>query len=130
MEALMKRALLVLALSLLLTGCGKHYWEARGPEARGLTAFMDESANCVGEAKTAKYGIGAEEIYRACMKTHGWRRVQTPNPTYAQFRGPEDADEFASPPYPLSERGGPIPGRPDDPTCVAPTAARPSHCRR
>src|SRR5881628_4243291 len=129
MGGVMRLGLFVLALGLLATGCGKHYWEARGAD-RGLAAFMDDSAICAGEARTAKYGIGDEEIYRACMKAHGWRRVQTPNPTYAQFRGPEDADEFASPPYPLSERGGPIPGRPDDPTCVAPTAARPSHCRR
>ena len=127
----MKRALSVLALGLLLTGCGKHYWEARGPEVRGLTAFMDDSTHCIEEAGTAKYGIGAEEIYRACMRAHGWRRVQTPNPNDGQFRGPEDTDEFASPPYPLSERGvGAIPGRADDPACVGATAARPAHCPR
>lgn len=124
----MKRALFVLALGLLLAGCGKHYWEARGSD-RALGDFMDDSANCAAEARMAKYGIGAEEIYRACMKAHGWRRVQTPDPTSVQFRGPEDTDEFASPPHPLSERGA-GPSRPGDPTCVGPTVARPSHCRR
>ncbi len=114
----------------LLTGCGKHYWEARASD-RGLSAFMDNSAHCIGEAKAAKYGIGAEEIYRACMKTHGWRRVQTAYPNDQQFRGPEDTDEFAAPPDPLSERGPSPTGRPDDPACAAgPTASRPQHCPR
>jgi hypothetical protein len=69
----MKTALLALAFGLLLGGCGKHYWESRGSD-RGLFAFRDDSALCIEEAKTAKYGFGAEEIYRACMKAHGWRR--------------------------------------------------------
>ena len=123
----MKPVLLALALGLLLGGCGKHYWESRGSD-RGLFAFRDDSALCIEEAKTAKYGVGAEEIYRACMKAHGWRRVQTPSPTNAQYRGPEDVDEFASPPWPLSERGAT--SRAGDPTCAAATAARPSHCPR
>ena len=119
----MKRNLFVIALALLLTGCGKHYWESRGPD-RGLLAFRDDSALCIEEAKTVKYGVGAEEIYRACMKAHGWRRVQTPSPTNAQFRGPEDVDEFGSPPWPLSERGAAGPGgsRSGDATCVGPSA--------
>ena len=123
----MKRSLCVLALALLLTSCGKHYWEAQD-STRGLSAFIEDSRNCAGEAKTAKYGVGTEEMYRACMKAHGWRRVQTPDPTNAQFRGPEDVDEFAYPPPPLSERGA-GPRRAGDPTCVGPTATRPSHCR-
>jgi hypothetical protein len=125
----MKQALFVLVLGVLLTGCGKHYWEARRAD-RGFVAFVTDSDKCIEDAKTAKYGIGAEEIYRACMKAHGWRRVQTPSPTNMQFHGPEDADEFASPPYPLSERGVNVPSRTDDPTCVGFTAARPSHCPR
>jgi hypothetical protein len=124
----MKRALFVLALGVLLTGCGKYYWESQG-SGRGFVAFTDDSGKCIEDAKTAKYGIG-EEIYRACMKAHGWRRVQTPSPTNMQFRGPEDADEFASPPYPLSERGTAVPARANDPACFGPTAARPSHCPR
>jgi hypothetical protein len=92
---------------------------------------MDDNAGCAAEAKAAKYGIGAEDLYRACMKAHGWRRVQTPSPTNAQYRGPEDVDEFASPPWPLSERGAAaVPGRMDDPACFGPTAARPAHCPR
>jgi hypothetical protein len=125
----MKQALFALAFGVLLTGCGKHYWESR-EAARGFVAFTGDSDKCIEEAKTAKYGIGAEEIYRACMKAHGWRRVQTPSPTSIQFRGPEDTDEFARPPYPLSERGTAVPARADDPACSGPTAARPSHCPR
>ena len=125
----MKRGLFVLALALLLGGCGKHYWEAEGRQNRGVSAFMDDSAHCIGEAKAAKYGIGAEEIYRACMKAHGWRRVQTADPNYGQFRGPEDTDEFDSPPWALDARGT-GPGRADDPACMVPTAAQPQHCPR
>lgn len=125
----MKQALFVLALGVLLTGCGKHYWESRGSD-RGLGAFMDDSARCIADAKAMKYGIGAEEVYRACMKAHGWRRVQTPAPTYTQYRGPEDTEDFASPPGPLSERGTAVPAGANDPACFGPTAARPSHCPR
>jgi|SRR5437870_314303 len=130
MRCLLKRGLFVLALALLLAGCGKHYWEARSP-GRGLGAFMDDSSSCIEDAKAVKYGINAEEVYRACMKHHGWRRVQTPDPNERQFRGPEDEDEFVWPPPPLSERGvASGRGRADDPACMVPTAARPSHCRR
>ena len=123
----MKRCLFVLALGLLLTGCGKHYWEAAG---RGVDEFRVDSAQCIKES-TVKYGITSEQFYRACMRAHGWSRVQSPDPSDRQFRGPEDEDEFASPPDPLSKRGpGSIPGRADDPTCVGSTVSRPSHCRR
>jgi hypothetical protein len=119
---------LALPLGGLLTGCGKHYWEESGPWKRGLGGFIDNSAHCNKEAKTAN-GIGAEDIYRACMKAHGWRRVQTPTPNDQQFRGPEDADEFDYPPPPLSARGA-APSRAGDPACAGPTAARPPDCPR
>ena len=123
----MKRGLCVLALGLLLTGCGKHYWEAPG---RGVEEFRVDSGECIKES-TGKYGVTSEQFYRACMKAHGWSRVQSPDPSDRQFRGPEDEDEFASPPDPLSKRGaGAVPGRADDPACVGPMVARPSHCPR
>jgi hypothetical protein len=123
----MMRGLFVLALGLLLAGCGKHYWESPG---RGLEEFKTNSAHCVTEA-TGKYGIGSEEIYRACMKANGWRRTQTAYPNAQQFRGPEDTDEFAATPDPLSERGATAqPARADDPACVGATASRPAHCPR
>ena len=91
---------LTLVLSGLLAGCGKHYWEAH---KRGVTEFQADSGLCIQEAKT-KYGV-SETIYRGCMRAHGWRRVQTQYPTDLQFRGPEDEDDFLSPPDPLSARG-------------------------
>jgi hypothetical protein len=121
----MKRGLLVLALAGLLTGCGKHYWQAPG---RGPGEFYTDSSQCIQEAKT-KYEV-SERIYRGCMRSLGWQRIQTPSPTSSQYRGPEDEDEFFSPPNPLSERGTAGPGRADDPTCVGPMASRPSHCPR
>jgi hypothetical protein len=91
---------MVLVLGGLLTGCGKHYWQA---DKRGVAEFQADSGLCIQEAKT-KYGI-SETIYRGCMRTHGWRRVQTQYPTDLQFRGPEDEDDFLAPPDPLSARG-------------------------
>jgi hypothetical protein len=119
----MKQALLVVAFGLLLTGCGKHYWEAPG---RGLAEFQSDTGQCIQDAKT-KFEV-SEGIYRRCMRAQGWRRVQTHYPTNTQFRGPEDEDDFYAPPNPLSARGT-MPSRADDPTCVGPMASRPSHCR-
>jgi hypothetical protein len=125
----MNQRSIALALLLgLLTGCGKHYWEASG---RGLSEFQTESRICIQEAMMVKYDVASERIYRACMKAKGWRRAQTDYPNDQQFRGPEDTDEFAAPPDPLSERGPSPAGRPDDPACAAgPTASRPQHCPR
>jgi hypothetical protein len=123
----MKHGLFALALGLLLVGCGKHYWESPG---RGADEFRVDSTQCIKES-SGKYGVTSEQFYRACMKAHGWSRVQSPDPTDRQFRGPEDEDEFASPPDPLSKRGVvSMPGRADDPACVGSTASRPSHCAR
>jgi len=119
----MTRSVLVLALGLLLTGCGKHYWEAPG---RGVTEFETDSGQCIQEAKT-KYEI-SERIYRGCMRARGWYRVQAADPSNTQFRGPEEEEEFYAPPNPLSERGISGSRRADDPACVGPVASRPSHC--
>ena len=121
----MKRGLLVLGLALLLTGCGKHYWEAPG---RGVADFETDSGQCIQEAKT-KYEV-SERIYRGCMRARGWARIQAADPSNTQFRGPEDEEEFYSPPKPLSARGVSGRSRADDPACTGPTASRPSHCAR
>jgi hypothetical protein len=110
-------------LALLLAGCGKHYWEAPN---RGIREFSLDSTDCIKDA-TGKYGVVSESIYRACMRSRGWSRVQTAQPTSQQFRGPEDEDEFRSPPNPLSERAQPLDRR--DPRCTGPTASRASDCR-
>ena len=96
----MARPLVTIMIGLLLAGCGKHYWEAPG---RGLDQFQTDSGQCIQESKT-KYEV-SERIYRRCMQAQGWMRVQTQYPSNSQFRGPEEEDEFFSPPNPLSERG-------------------------
>jgi len=101
----MERILFVLAFALLLAGCGRHYWEAPG---RGVGDFRSDSSQCIQDAKT-KYEV-SERIYRRCMQAQGWKRVQAHDPSYTQFRGPEDEDEFFSPPNPLSARGAPALG--------------------
>jgi hypothetical protein len=113
------RLLGVLVLVAVLSGCGKHYWESPG---RGVHEFSLDSTECINEA-TGKYGVASEGIYRACMKARGWVRVQSPDPSDRQFRGPEDEDEFASPPDPLSQRGVPVSAS-RDPSCSGPTATR------
>ena len=123
----MTRRLVALALLLvpLFIGCGMHYWQAAD---RGVTEFGTDSGLCIEEAKS-KYEV-SERIYRRCMRAHGWERVQTNYPTNRQFRGPEDEDEFFSPPAPLSKRGPDLQRSMDDPVCAGPTASRPQHCPR
>jgi len=95
----MKRGPLLLMFTLLLTACGKHYWESPG---RGLSEFQTDNGQCIQDAKT-KYEV-SERIYRRCMQAQGWWRIQTNYPSYTQFRGPEDEEEFFSPPNPLNAR--------------------------
>ncbi len=111
------RGLGLMLLAGVLGACGKHYWESPG---RGIHEFSFDSSDCIREA-TGKYGVISEQFYRACMKARGWIRVQSPDPNERQFRGPEEEDEFTSPPDPLSARGS-VAGR--DPSCSGPTAAR------
>jgi hypothetical protein len=106
----MPQILATIMIGLFLAGCGKHYWQA---ERRGVVEFQADSGLCIQEAKS-KYDV-SESIYRGCMRAHGWRRVQAQYPTDLQFRGPEDEDEFLSPPDPLSARGPTQPqGAPSD----------------
>src|SRR2546426_3940069 len=101
----MTRTLATVMIGLFLAGCGMHYWEA---PRRGVGEFQTDSGQCIQEAKT-KYEV-SERIYRRCMRAQGWERIQTNYPSDRQFRGPEDEDEFFSPPNPLSERGFTPPG--------------------
>ncbi|SRR2546425_12419686 len=113
----MTRTLATVMIGLFLAGCGMHYWEA---PRRGVGEFQTDSGQCIQEAKT-KYEV-SERIYRRCMRAQGWERIQTNYPSDRQFRGPEDEDEFFSPPNPLSERGFTPPGAtvdvPNDPNVL------------
>src|SRR5437867_4836039 len=101
----MTRTLATIVIGLFLAGCGQHYWQGSG---RGIGEFKTDSGQCIQEAKS-KYEV-SERSYRRCMQARGWARVQTHYPSYSQFRGPEDEDEFFSPPNPLSARGAPALG--------------------
>jgi hypothetical protein len=116
----------MLVLGSFLTGCGPMYWQAPG---RGVIEFRADSNLCIQEAKS-KYEV-SERIYRRCMREHGWERVQTNYPTNSQFRGPEDEDDFFSPPPPLSKRGpAPDPGGNPDCRYARRPVERPAHCPR
>jgi hypothetical protein len=86
---------------LFLIGCVKHYWQSPGHD---VGEFRTDSAQCIQEAK-GKYDTFSEQVYRRCMRARGWDRIETQYPTNRQFRGPEDEDDFRSPPDPLSARG-------------------------
>jgi ribosomal protein L14 len=79
-------ALVVLAAS----GCA-HYWERPG----GVVAdFERESAACIEDAKQSPYGPASlEPVYRACMRSKGWKRIEV---------SVADTKDFLKPPSPLS----------------------------
>ena len=118
---------MLLGIAALLTGCGKHYWQAPN---QGYGAFLLDSRECINEA-TSKYEA-SERIYRRCMQARGWERVRTQYPTNRQFRGPESEDALLSPPDPLSKRGPNIQGVSGDPDCryARRPIERPAHCPR
>lgn len=89
----MRRGLLVLALVLLVTGCGKHYWTRPGANVDDFARDSGECARAVAiETSTDKaYGIVRSDYYKACLRSRGWLRAQHPEPVPAgYFRGFED----------------------------------------
>jgi hypothetical protein len=105
----MKRALSALVVSLVLVGCGKHYWNRPGAS---FAEFSQDSRECAKEnaiytSANKAYGIVPAELYRACMRGRGWARAQHPDPPPGWFRGIE-GDELvkldAPPPEPQVAR--------------------------
>ena len=94
-------AAVLVVLAALMTGC-THYWERSG----GTVAdFERESAACIEDVRQSPFGSDArEQIYRACMRSKGWRRVEVSVAEDNQYRGPEDSDVFANPPPALGGR--------------------------
>jgi len=93
------RGRLLVVFVVLSSGACTHYWERPGA---GVADFERESAVCIEEAKKIPYGAGIEQIYRSCMRAKGWKRVEVSVAENNQFRGPEDVEDFARPPAPLS----------------------------
>lgn len=83
---------LVIVALLCSTGCGAMYWWR--PNATAAD-FNRESDACIKDA-TIAHGVGNEEVYRACMRSKGWGRVQGSDPNH--YRGPEEPEEFGNHP--------------------------------
>ena len=97
----MNRQLAAVAL-LALSGC-THYWER--PEGTAAD-FERESAACIDETRqSSQLSYDArEQIYRACMRSRGWKRVEVSVADDNQYRGPESVKDFINPPPALSGR--------------------------
>jgi hypothetical protein len=90
---------LTVAAVLALAGCS-HYWERPGG---AVTDFERESGACIEDAKQSPYGLDSfEPVYRTCMRSKGWKRVEVSMAESNQFRGPESIEDFMRPPAPLS----------------------------
>jgi hypothetical protein len=81
--------------SVAIAGCanGPTYWTKSGATPDG---FLADHKPCF-QTATIGYGVGNEEVYKRCMRSKGWTRVQGTGgelPSVPYFRGPEDDDEF------------------------------------
>jgi len=100
-RTLASRSLLAALVVLAATGC-THYWERPGG---AITDFDRESAACIDDARESPYGPdGMQQVYRACMRARGWKRVEVSVAEDNQFRGPEDSEDFGNPPPALGGR--------------------------
>ncbi len=91
----MKRCILILALVLVMGGCGKRYWSREGASVDDFARDSQECARAVAipTSPNKDYGIVRQEYYRACLKGHGWTRGQHQEPVPAGwYRGFEDDD--------------------------------------
>jgi hypothetical protein len=98
------RMLAFAAAGLLCAGCGQWYWTKADAT---LQTFLTDHEPCFKTA-TIGYGVGSEAAYKACMRSHGWSRVQESAVSeheqladgswrvthHPYFRGPEDDDSF------------------------------------
>jgi hypothetical protein len=101
-EGIMKMRMLAFAAAgLLCAGCGQMYWTKADAT---LDTFLADHDPCFNHA-TIGYGVGSENAYKACMRSHGWSRIQESSvnerdangaviTVHPHFRGPEDDDSF------------------------------------
>ncbi len=76
----------------VLTSCGRHYWNKPGAVGDDFVRDSDSCAreNFLYASGTKEYGIVLEDRYRACLKSRGWVRGQRAEPSAGWFRGVED----------------------------------------
>lgn len=81
-----------IVLLLVVSGCGKHYWNKAGAGPEDFVRASDACAreNFLYASGTKEYGIVLEDRYKACLKSRGWVRAQHPEPPPNWFRGVED----------------------------------------
>jgi hypothetical protein len=118
---------LIVAVGLLLVGCGKHYWSKAGS---GPEDFQRESMECAREnsvqmTANKDYGIVIADLYKMCLRARGWNRAQQLDPPPAGwYRGIEEDEpmRFGAPaaaprptPPPPPAGGPPPPPPPQQP---------------
>lgn len=89
----MTRVLFLLALIVLLSGCGKHYWSRQGATVNDFARDSQECAQAVAISTSSDktYGIVKADHYKMCMKSRNWVRDQHPEPVPpGWYRGFED----------------------------------------
>jgi hypothetical protein len=87
--------ILIALTCLIIASCahGDIYWTKAGASPDG---FLNDHKPCF-QTATIAYGVGSEQVYKRCMRSKGWQRVQGTGsqlPSVPYFRGPEDDDEF------------------------------------
>lgn len=117
------RSILAGIALLVSAGCGVHYWQRPGADVQD---FQQDSQSCVTEAKVPRLGIEPEQMYRVCMRSRGWQRVQTGVPERNQFRGPEDVADFANLPSPTEGQGATHTDAATEIACRGPRVSRPA----
>jgi len=80
----------------VLAGCanGPWYWTRAEATREQFNADHDTCA----QAAMVGYGVGSEQVYKRCLASKGWTRVQgrgTQPLSVPHFRGIEDDDHFA-----------------------------------
>ncbi|OLC32258.1 MAG: hypothetical protein AUH81_16585 [Candidatus Rokubacteria bacterium 13_1_40CM_4_69_5] len=112
----MGRVAILIVVSLLLAGCGKHYW---GKPGAGFPEFSQDNRECAQQhaflmGGSKDYGIVSPDLYRACLRSRGWTRAQQQDPPPAGwFRGIESDEVVKLDAPPLQPE--PAPASREDP---------------
>jgi hypothetical protein len=83
-------ASLLLITALAIAGCQQLYWRKPGADA---LAFTTDHRDCLGRAGV---DVGGDrvlvnlDVYRACLRMHGWKRESATGSGSGRYRGLED----------------------------------------